>query len=166
MFVELNCNAVNDIPRPAPGLLVSGRLSLSVGGETKSGIVSGSATSIKVLCGGRRHRVHRRKDSQFLCQPQFIESRALPCGFRVHAFARSRVLSPRCVWLHVAPSFAPVEARSRCALTEPEHRAIERANARTRERKRASNNTIIGNCSRCVGRGRVAGAAQGRLMGD
>src|SRR5438128_4383873 len=73
---------------------------------------------------------------------QLIESRALPCGFRVpafarsrvHAFARSRVLSPRCVWLHVAPSFAPVEARSRCALTEPEHRAIERANAGTRER--------------------------------
>src|SRR2546426_394233 len=63
------------------------------------------------------------------------------------AFTRSRVrafFTPRRVWLHVAPSFAPVEARSRCALTEPEHRAIERANAGTRERKRATNNTIIG----------------------
>src|SRR5438105_7062873 len=60
---------------------------------------------------------------------------------RVHAFARSRVLSPRCVLLHVAASFAPVEARSRCALTEPEHRAIERANARTRERANARTKT-------------------------
>src|SRR5438552_17376285 len=39
----------------------------------------------------------------------------------------------------------PSRARSRCALTEPEHRSIERANAGTRERKRATDNTLIGN---------------------